>query len=53
MLNIFPFIQRTEQVLNELDISAIEEYVVNIIIMRLQILHVKRIDLVLGMRTTQ
>ena len=28
MLNTFPFIQRTEQVLIELDISAIEEYVI-------------------------
>ena len=27
-----PFIQRTEQVLIELDISAIEEYVINIIL---------------------
>ena len=32
MLNTFPFIQRTEQVLIELDISAIEEYVIIIII---------------------
>ena len=31
MLNTFPFIQRTEQVLIELDISAIEEYVIIII----------------------
>ena len=32
MLNTFPFIQRTEQVLIELDISAIEEYVIIIVI---------------------
>ena len=34
MLNTFPFIQRTEQVLIELDISAIEEYVIIIIIIK-------------------
>ena len=32
LVNTFPFIQRTEQVLIELDISAIEEYVIIIII---------------------
>ena len=32
LLNTFPCIQRTEQVLIELDISAIEEYVIIIII---------------------
>ena len=32
MLNTFLFIQRTEQVLIELDISAIEKYVIIIII---------------------
>ena len=37
MLNTFPFIQRTEQVLIELDISAIEEYVIIIIIISLNI----------------
>ena len=31
LLNTFPCIQRTEQVLIELDISAIEEYVIIII----------------------
>ena len=36
MLNTFPFIQRTEQVLIELDISAIEEYVIIIIIIYLK-----------------
>ena len=35
MLNTFPFIQRTEQVLIELDISAIEEYVIIIMIILL------------------
>ena len=37
MLNTFPFIQRTEQVLIELDISAIEEYVIIIIIKKITI----------------
>ena len=33
MLNTFPFIQRTEQVLIELDISAIEEYVIILLLL--------------------
>ena len=33
MLNTFPFIQRTEQVLIELDISAIEEYVIMLLLL--------------------
>ena len=39
MLNTFPFIQRTEQVLIELDISAIEEYVIIIIITRILLIN--------------